>query len=196
MKKKNILLLTDDYLYLKHNSIIIKNVIEKNIVKNGKIANVEKFLISFTKFIKKNKLNNSLFGDNIVVIINNTWTNSDIYVFKYLFSNLNYRKIEFVYDYSYYNLKSNNAYLEIRDNYMIINYFNDYKKIETIMITNNMFNNLDDKMSYIANLINKRELYILGSGDEMHKFYNIFEDKYNIETYIYSNNETYILDNA
>ena len=196
MKKKNVLLLTDKYIYFKNNSKILKYQIDKGIVINGKVANIEKFNKVFSKFLKKNNLNNTIFGDTIKVIINNTWTNADMFVIKYILININYRKIEFIYDIDFYNMNTKNAYLVIYDNYMILNYLDDYKKHSTILVTSNMYDKLEDFMDYIATKVLKKELFILGYGTMLQDFFNVFEDTYNIHTYIYANNETYFLDNT
>ena len=195
MKKKNVLFLTDSCIYFKNNSNIIKHPVNKGIVINSKIADVDKFNKVFSKFMKKNNLNNTIFGDVIKVIINKTWTNSDMFVIKYILQNNNYRKIEFIYDIDSFSLNNKNAYLEIWDNYMILDYLDDYKKNNTILITNNMFNSIDSIMDYIANIVCKKELFLLGYGSLLQEIFNKFEDTYNISTYIYSNNETYLLDN-
>ncbi len=195
MKKKNILYLTDNSIYYKTDKII-KYPINKGIVINSKIGNIKKFNKILEELLKSNKLNNSILGNKIKVIINNTWTKADIELLKNILINLNYRKIDFEYDYKYYHLNNKNAYLNILDNYMLLTIINEYQKIKTILINNDLFDSIDDKMDYIAKAISNKELYILGYGEDLINIFNNFEDKYKNTTYMFTNNESYILDNA
>ena len=195
MKKKNILYLTDNSIYYKTNKII-KYPINQGIVINSKIGNIKKFNKILEELLKSNKLNNSILGNKIKVIINNTWTKADIELLKNILINLNYRKIDFEYDHKYYHLNNKNAYLNILDNYMLLTIINEYQKIKTILINNDLFDSIDEKMDYIAKAINNKELFILGYGEDLITIFNKFEEKYNITTYMFSNNESYILDNA
>ena len=195
MKKKNILYLTDNSIYYKTNKII-KYPINQGIVINSKIGNIKKFNKILEELLKSNKLNNSILGNKIKVIINNTWTKADIELLKNILINLNYRKIDFEYDYKYYHLNNKNAYLNILDNYMLLTIINEYHKIKTILINNDLFDSIDEKMDYIAKAINNKELFILGYGEDLITIFNKFEEKYNITTYMFSNNESYILDSA
>ncbi len=195
MKKKNILYLTDNSIYYKTDKII-KYPINKGIVINSKIGNIKKFNKILEELLKSNKLNNSILGNKIKVIINNTWTKADIELLKNILINLNYRKIDFEYDYKYYHLNNKNAYLNILDNYMLLTIINEYQKIKTILINNDLFDSIDEKMDYIAKAISNKELYILGYGEDLINIFNNFEDKYKNTTYMFTNNESYILDNA
>ena len=195
MKKNNILYLTDRVIYYKGNSII-KYPIKEGIIINTKVANNSKFNKVFKEFISSNKLNNSLLGDKITILINATWTKVDMDVIKNILINFNYRRVDFLYDYKYFRLDSKNAYLNITDNNILLYIIDDYKSIKTVLINSDLFDNLLDKMEYIARRIENKELYILGSGEDLNCFFNNFEDKYNINTYIFSNHETYLLDSA
>ena len=195
MKKKNILYLTDNIIYYKTDRII-KFPINQGIIINSKIGNIKKFNKVLEDLLKTNKLNSSIFGNKIKVIINNTWTKADIELLKNVLINLNYRKIDFEYEYKYYHLNNQNAYLNIQDNYMLLTIINEYHKIKTILINDDLFNNIDDKMEYIAKTIGNKELFLLGYGEDLITIFNTFEERYNNSTYMFSNNESYIMDNA
>lgn len=195
MKKTNILYITDIIIYYKKDSII-KYPINKGIVINSKIGNIKKFNKVLGDLLTNNNLNNTLFGNKIKVIINNTWTKADMEIIKNVLINYNYRRIEFEYDHKYYHLNNQNAYLNVLDDYILLTIINDYHKIKTILINNDIFDNIVDKMDYISKMIGNKELFILGYGEDLITIFNSFEEKYKNNTYLFSNNESYLLDNT
>jgi hypothetical protein len=194
-KTNNILYLTDEYLYLNNKKVknIIKYPLPKKCVINSKIASTSKFTKVFEKLIKEKNLNNYLFGDTITIIINSTYTDSDLSILKNIFEALNYKKITFINENKLYRLTKENAYLNIYNTYMILTYINEYKKTNTIIIPNNFFDSMTDTIDYINKKINSKEIFLIGNGEELQNFFSLYENKYHIPVYLYTDNEYYIM---
>lgn len=196
MKKiNNLLYLTDDIIYLKNTKLnnVIKYKINKNTILNGKVFKVEKFLKTYTNLLNKYNLNNNIFGDTIKIIINPFYTPADVYFLQKLMEKFNYRKIIFELETKKYKLNNQNAYLNINDNYAILTYIDEYKKTKSFLIPENFFVNTDDLLKYIKSKINNKEIYIIGKGEIMSQIFQKFENKYKNKTYIYSENELFLL---
>ena len=199
MKKvNNILYLTDNYIYLNNKKYqdTIKYKINKGIIINGKIANINRFIKSYNALLNEYKLSLFLLGDTIKIIVNPSYTLADITLLKNIFDNFNYRSIYIINETKYYKLNQSNAYLNVYDSYMILSYINEYKKTKSILISDNLFDNLDDIMDYVSLKVKNKELYLIGKGERLEDFFNSFEDKYNIKTYMYTDNEYYLINVA
>ena len=168
MKFNNLIYLTDEAIYLKNKKQknIIKFKITKGIIKYGKVYHVDKFLKSYSKLLNDFHLNNNLFGDTIKVIINSTYTPADIFFLKTILEKFNYRKIVFEQETKLYKLN------------------------------NSFFPNFDDLLNYIKSKIENKELYLIGNGDKISEILEKFEEKYQNGTYIYSDNEFYLLNSV
>lgn len=196
MKKiDNILYLTDDTIYLKNKKIdnIIKYKINDGIVNNGKVININKFINTYEKLINTNRINNSLFGETIKVIVPNIYSNADILVLKNILETFNYRKIFIDLESKYYKLNNDNAYINIQNNYMLLYYLDEYKKMNVKNIPSNFFSNMKDTMNYISKLVNNKDLYLIGKGELFQDFFNKFESIYKIKTYMFTDNELYLI---
>lgn len=194
MKYNNILYLTDDTIFLKNKKKeLIKYKINSGIISNGKICHINKFIKTYEKVLKDNHLNNSLFGETIKIIVNFTYTNADINILKNIFSCFNYRKVIVDYENKYYKLNTTNSYITIYDGYQIISYLNEYKKEVNIFLDSNMFFNIDDLMKYLKYQIKDKVVFLIGKGEKLKEVFKNFEDKYGNVTYMFSNNETYII---
>lgn len=195
MKVNNVLYLTDNYLYLRRtkSAEIFKEPMPKHLVKEGKITSITKFLKFYEKFLIKNNLNRSLFGENIKIIVGTNYTNADISVLKNLFVQLNYRKIIIEIESKYYKLNQKNAILNLFDTYAYLTYIDDFKEQKSIMIANNMFKNNQDLMAYIKYIIDDKTLYLLGHGEVINDIFNHFENRYTNETFLYFNHDIYLI---
>lgn len=196
MKKvHNILYITDNYLYLKNIKYkdIIKYKIGSNIIVNSKIANIPNFIKAYTKLLEKYKINNHILGDSILIVINSLYTKADMTMLTNIFCSLNYNKVLFNTEEKYFKLNTDNAYLNITDNYMILTYMDYYKKNHTLLIPNTLFDTLNDTMDYLSKKLKHKELFIIGSGDTFQEIFNFFEDKYKIKTYMFTDHEYYIM---
>lgn len=198
MKFNNLIYLTDEAIYLKNKKQknIIKFKITKGIIKYGKVYHVDKFLKSYSKLLNDFHLNNNLFGDTIKVIINSTYTPADIFFLKTILEKFNYRKIVFEQETKLYKLNNSNAYLNAFNNYSLLSYIDEYKKIRCFLIPESFFPNFDDLLNYIKSKIENKELYLIGNGDKISEILEKFEEKYQNGTYIYSDNEFYLLNSV
>lgn len=196
-KVNNIVYLTDETIYLKtkHENIIKQNI-NKNIIIEGKIANIEKFIKIYENMLTQNNLNNNLFGDTIKIVTRPNYTYADITLLKSIFEKFNYRKIMFENEIKFYKLGNNNAYLNIFDSYIILTYIDEYKKNNSIVIPANFFENIKDLLQYIKNKVKNKEIFIIGKGELMKEIFSLFENIFENKTYIYANNETYLIENA
>lgn len=109
-----------------------------NCLQEGYIVNKEIFMQEFSKVIKRIKIKNKLFGDNITVINNGYFTVGDLFFIENIFSELGFIKIYFK---SIRDLldRDNVTYVEINNNYIVlyldkviylsIKYFKDIPKI-------------------------------------------------------------------
>lgn len=196
-KVNNIVYLTDETIYLKtkHENIIKQNI-NKNIIIEGKIANIEKFIKIYENMLTQNNLNNNLFGDTIKIVTRPNYTYADITLLKSIFEKFNYRKIMFENEIKFYKLGNNNAYLNIFDSYIILTYIDEYKKNNSIVIPENFFENIKDLLQYIKNKVKNKEIFIIGKGELMKEIFSLFENIFENKTYIYANNETYLIENA
>lgn len=59
-----------------------------------------------------------------------------------------------------------------------------------------LFPNFDDLLNYIKSKIENKELYLIGNGDKISEILEKFEEKYQNGTYIYSDNEFYLLNSV
>lgn len=198
MKINNLLYMTDDIIYLKNRkkSNIIRYKISKNIIRNGRIYNISRFIKEYNKLLNDNHLNNNLFGDTIKIIINPLYNPADIAFLKQIMEKFNYRKIVFENETKRYKLNMQNAYLNTYDNYLFLSYIDEYKKIKSYFIPSNFFENIQELLKYIKIKIKNRELYLIGKGESIKDIFTLFEKEYQNKTYIYKNHELYLLESV
>ncbi len=196
-KLNNVLYLTDDCIYLKNKkkNKLIKYKINLGIIEYGKIYNIDKFIKLYEKILKDNNLNNNLLGDTIKIIVSPNYTPADITLLKKLFERFNYRKIVVDNEIKTYKLNNNNCYLNVFDNFMNLSFIDEYKKINSFIIYNNYFLTIDKLLSSIKDRIQNKEIILLGHGEFLQKIFEYFENKYDNKTYIFTNFETYLIDN-
>ena len=149
----------------------------------------------YEKILKDNNLNNNLLGDTIKIIVSPNYTPADITLLKKLFERFNYRKIVVDNEIKTYKLNNNNCYLNVFDNFMNLSFIDEYKKINSFIIYNNYFLTIDKLLSSIKDRIQNKEIILLGHGDFLQKIFDYFENKYDNKTYIFTNFETYLIDN-
>ena len=196
MKKiNNIVYLTDETIYFKNvkTNKIIKQKINKNIIINGKVANIDKFMNVFDKILKDNNINNNIFGDTIKIIVNPTYTNSDNYLIKNLLEKFNFRKVFIENEIKNYKLNKENCYLNINNEYILMSYINEYQKIENYIIPNNFFNDEKSLFDYIKQKIKNKVIYLIGTGEKLNMFFNNFEQDYGNSTYLINESDIYLL---
>ena len=195
MKTRSTIYFNDEKIYLKNEKTkkIIIEKINNNIIKNGKINNIEKFIKMYENLIKKYKLNNNIFGETIKIIVNPTYNSADTMLLKSIFEKFNYRKIIIENEAKYYKINNCNSFLNINNSYKILSMLDEYKKIKTYLIPNGYFEE-NDEFEFIKKKIENKDIYLLGEGKKLEEFFQIFEKKYKNKTYLFNNNETYLLD--
>lgn len=198
MKINNIVYLTDDYIYLKHkkNNNIIKYKLNKNIVEAGKIANQPKFIKSYEQLLNINHLNNSLFGETIKILISPNYNQADIRVLKNLFMCFNYRKVIVENIFKILKLDKNSFYINGYEEYIELFYLDEFNKNNYLLINTNLFFTTDDFFKYLKYRVKNKELYLLGNSDLLSEIFTFFEEKYNNKTFMFSNNELYLINKA
>ncbi len=198
MKINNIVYLTDDYVYLKHkkNNNIIKYKLNKNIVEAGKIANQPKFIKSYEQLLNINHLNNSLFGETIKILISPNYNQADIRILKNLFMCFNYRKVIVENIFKILKLDKNSFYINGYEEYIELFYLDEFNKNNYLLINTNLFFTTDDFFKYLKYRVKNKELYLLGNSDLLSEIFTFFEEKYNNKTFMFSNNELYLINKA
>lgn len=197
MKKyNNILYLVDNYvmLYSKKRNEILRYKLPKNILKYGKIADINKFVIEYQKLVKDNNLNNFILGETIHIIINPEYTNADKDILTNIFINMNYRKVSFISEIKQYKLNMTNAYLNYNNEYSILFYINEYKKKEIYMIPSNYVSK-EEYYKFIKNKINDKTLFVVGNSNS-DELITEFEEKYHNKCYRFANALTYLFDSV
>lgn len=198
MKINNIVYLTDDYIYLKHkkNNNIIKYKLNKNIVEAGKIANQPKFIKIYEQLLNINHLNNSLFGETIKILISPNYNQADIRILKNLFMCFNYRKVIVENIFKILKLDKNSFYINGYEEYIELFYLDEFNKNNYLLINTNLFFTTDDFLKYLKYRVKNKELYLLGNSDLLSEIFTFFEEKYNNKTFMFSNNELYLINKA
>lgn len=114
-----IVFLVDDYLNVVYKDRVI-NYRLKDIIDMGLVVDKDGFIKSFMDILKKEKIKGKLFGDNIKIVKNSYYRESDVFFLDHLFLEIGFAKVEFI-DISSLFFRSDTTYLEINDKYMVIN---------------------------------------------------------------------------
>lgn len=114
---KVILYFVDDLLELIYQDRIITCSF-KEAVFQGKIINREKFMEMFLQVLKKEKIKNKLFHNQVTIVKQDFYSGGDLFFFESIFEELGFIKINYI------ELKSlldtDSTYIEINQSYMII----------------------------------------------------------------------------
>lgn len=193
---KNILYI-DDYinLYVGELNKIIVSKPYKNTLKNGLIADGEKYIKNFQKLSKEYNLNNGIFNNNIKVIINKECTLENKKTIINILEELNYKNIEFIQELEIIKLDKNKLYICFNESYFYIYYLDNLGKTKYLLYENNQINKT--LLNRILQSINKKEIFIYGknylelnnilSNTKFNYYY--FEDSENlILNYVIQNN--------
>lgn len=211
MIKKNIMMhITNDKIYIKKNDNLIKEDTiyfneEKNKYKtvvNGKVYSYTHFLNLLNKIIKKHKLNNSIFNNNVTVIVNSFTTPLEKQMIINMFKVMSFNKI-IIYKETKILKKineENKILLNINTDYTEIFYYQktlktkkrvkkstfltskQYLKIVTDIISKLVLNKKDKKPFIIA----------YGNKQEIKKISNILEKKLKIKISKFEDNSQLI----
>lgn len=149
---KLILKFTDNNIYIKQKDKLIIERIQKNIIKNFKIIDIENFIEELNKIIKKNKLNTLLIKNKISIIIPSYYNKTDIFLLDYTFKILNYYNYEFIKENKIYEslLEETNAVISLWDKVGELSY-KEKNKVITIPYKLNDKINLDVENIIVIN---------------------------------------------
>lgn len=184
MNYNNLLIIKDNTIY--YNKIELE--LNNSILFNGIIINKEKFINSFIKFLKQNKISTFFWNKEIIIVYDNNISINDIKVINDIFIELNYKKIKLISDINLLDLSKNNYYLICLKNYKFI-YVDEYnfKKVITFNLNNYT---LQEIKKYILKRLKNKNLFIIGKCsiifDNNINYYNlgkineIFYQKLNI----------------
>ncbi len=191
---KNIVYLTDEYLYLynKKKDNIYKVAMPKNVIINGYVANINKFITKYSSILKEYNLNNGLIGEKIRIIVHPKYTPADITLLKSIFEKFNYRKITIENEVKYYKMEEKKAWIHVNNAYLLLTFFNEYHRIENILVEKNFFNSKEEVFQYIKSKIKDKDLYLIGDGPLLDEFYECFEEKFGNKTYTFHDSENYL----
>lgn len=181
---QNILYLDDfiNYYSIKlQKTIIIKPY--KDTIHNGRLINKEKFIKSFLKLKDNYKLNNSIFNEDIIVIINSFVKKIDKQLLKNILEELNYKNIKFINEIEIININKKIMFINFNYSYFSI-YCIENNKTQSNIYENNLVNK-----NLLLNIIkywSKRE--IIFTGKNYKELLNILEkSEYNY--YYFEENE-------
>lgn len=178
----NILYL-NDYInyYSKKINKIIKYTPYSKTVANGLIIDVKRFIKCFKKMLKDNNIKESLFTDNILIITPPNFNNAYKYLYKQIFTSLNFNIIVFKSEINYYKLGKNNVNINIyNDSFYITKTINN-KTISVLY-------NIEDINNIIIN--NKYDYYLYGLYNQ--EVINYLE-KNNLNYYMFEVNENFFI---
>ncbi|MEG1150327.1 MAG: hypothetical protein RSE17_03460 [Bacilli bacterium] len=196
MKKfKNILYMCDNLISLyntKQNKILTYKL-TSDILKNGKIANINSFIDKYKVFLKEKNLNNNILGESINIIINPSLTKCDKDILINIFKNLNYRTVLLTNEIKLYKLNSTSAFINMNEEYTILTYINEFKEKISFLIENNLLTE-SQFLDLVITKINNKEVFIFGLSSSISSFITSLETKNNNVIYEYSNKETFLID--
>ena len=179
------------FIQINYNSILLSfnkkiyNYVLEYSVDNYKIINTKLFYKEIENICKELNINNHFLSDNISIIIDNTYNESDKYIIKSIFKDLSFNKINFINVSHILNIKKDELIINIHEKYLKIYfnniiicnkiYFKEHKKILDIYIP-----------IFLENSI--KNIKIFGEYPKIDDIYDYLSSKYNINIFIYSNN--------
>ena len=211
MIKKNIMMhITNDKIYIKKNDNLIKEDTiyfneEKNKYKtvvNGKVYSYTHFLNLLNKIIKKHKLNNSIFNNNVTVIVNSFTTPLEKQMIINMFKVMSFNKI-IIYKETKILKKineENKILLNINTDYTEIFYYQKTLKTKK-RVKKSTFLTSKQYLKIVTDIISKLVLnkkykkpFIIAYGNkqEIKKISNILEKKLKIKISKFEDNSQLI----
>lgn len=156
-------------------------------VDNYKVINKTLFIEEFNKISSTYKINNKFLTDNISIIVDNIYTETDKSTITSIFKELSFNKIDFINITDIFKLKSNELLIDISTNHIKI-YFNNQ-----ILSTPVYFSKYKDILRLYLNQIllkNKiKEVKLFGNNCLKTKLINELEKELSIKIYFYSHPE-------
>lgn len=138
-----IIYIVEDTLYCAYRGKLISVVLKSCILK-GFIINKEVFMHEFSVMLKKEKIKNKLFGDNITFVDNGYFSVGDLFFIENIFLDMGFIKVDFL------NIRellpeAKATYIEINNSYLVLyldktlyldlSYFNDIPKVLGLFIS-------------------------------------------------------------
>ena len=194
---------TNNLLYLTGNDAILYNfkykkyfklLLSKDIIKLGRIVDNSLFINNFKRFLNKHNINNNIFGESIIIIVQPGYEVNDFENLKTIFLSLNFKCITFLDEVKVYNLNLNNVWINIQKNYYILSLLDNYGKIKSYYVINNYFKNEMHLYKFIKYIVQDKSIYLF--GNYVDNFFNVFEKLFRNKVYLFSNNETFIIDSV
>lgn len=187
--------MTDNWIYFYNYKLKkkYKASMSKNVIKNGKIADIDKFIHRYEEVLKENHLSGSVFGDKIIIVVHHKYTKADAAILKSIFEKMNYRDIKIIYEYKYYDMLEDRVWINYNRGYLLLTYIDDFGKLESFLIEEGFFESDRELYEYIKKRIKNRDIYIIGNSKKIDKFYQDFEKEFENKTYIFTTGESYIL---
>lgn len=194
MKKiQYILYICDDeifFLNIKKDQIVkekFKSIKEDNIINSDLFSN------EFDKFLRKNHIKTTLFGENIIFIKNTNISpiSQEKYqsVLKEYFRNIEFKNLETI-----LKVDKDVGFLNISSNY-IDYYFMKKNQVATLRVSLQLFNdNLNKTLHHLLTTIYKpKKIMVFGNHENIAKIAQSIEQNYNIKTTFPEIHYNYIL---
>ncbi|MFI3260734.1 MAG: hypothetical protein R3Y13_03375 [bacterium] len=143
---------------------IIKYPVPDGILKCGRIHNIKSFRKYYKKLLVENKINGLLTNGNIIIVINDLYTEADKKVLKEICIENNFQKINFINENKVFKLSKNKVYVNYNHNYVLI-----HKKIMNSIITTTIVNSSDIEGILLKEVKNK-EVYFYGNIENLDLF--------------------------
>lgn len=173
------ILYINDYInyYDKKTNQLIKHTPYAKSIDKGLISDINKFIKSFKRMIKDNKIKQGMFNDKLLIITPPNFTSAYKYLYKQIFISLNYNFIVFKNEINFYNLSKKNINISLSNNYFYITKSFYNKTISNCYTIEDLNIILKD---------NTKNYYLYGLPSEL--IINTFE-KNNLNYYLFDENE-------
>lgn len=193
--KRNLLYLVDNkcYFFSEKKDTLFSFAYKKEIIKNGIINNEEQFIKETTKFLKDNRLLNSILGLSINLIVNPIYEEKDLLFTKNVLERIMINKVEITKYFDCLDLDIAN-YLEINNEYLLLFYQDQYHNKSYKYIPIDFFINQNKINEYIKDLLShsNKSIYVYGQNCNL-KSINALEKVCGNRVYLIENSEAFIL---
>ena len=174
---------------IKNNHIHYYNL--EKAVENNKVINSDLFIEKLSNIIDNLKINNSIFSDNINIIIDSTYNLEELKLINTIFKELSFNKITFTNILELLNITNQELCIELNHNNFKIYYLNN--TYEGYIYFNKPLPIIDTYLKYIIKNNNINNIYIFGESEKIYRLISYIEKKYHIQTYYYSHPKLYPL---
>ncbi len=169
-----IIYIVEDTLYCAYRGKLISVVLKSCILK-GFIINKEVFMHEFSVMLKKEKIRNKLFGDNITFVDNGYFSVGDLFFIENIFLDMGFIKVDFL------NIRellpeAKATYIEINNSYLVL-YLD-----KTLYLDLSYFNDIPKVLSLFKSYFDK-DIALFGVNKCIPKVYINDVDIYYIENY-------------